>query len=331
MARQAASAILWVLMLCCLAAPLSAEAQPVEKVWRIGVLLMTPTSLATSTPVFEAFRQGLREAGYGEGRNVVLEYRSAEGKVDRLAGLAEELVQLRVDVIFAGGPNQALAAKHATSTTPIVFVVPDPVALGLVTSLSRPGANLTGIAFEASLEQAGKQLEILKEAVPSASRVAVIRDARSFRAAYAEVVQTASHKLGVTLHRALVREPDDFDEAFAGILQARADAGWVQGDPVVYVHRKRIAEFALRHRLPTFANFREFVDAGGLISYGAGLPDSFRQAAHRVGKILKGARPADVPVEQPTKFELVINLKTAKTLGLTIPQSLLLRANHIIE
>ena len=313
-----------------LAAPLAAEAQQAGKVYRIGVLLLSPTSLAMGAPVLEAFRQGLREAGYDEGRNIVLEYRSAEGKVDRLAGLAKELVQLRVDVIFAGAPHPALAAKQATSTTPIVFVVPDPVALGLVASLSRPGGNATGIAFEASLEQAGKQLGILKEAVPTASRVAIIRDARALLGAYAQVVEAASQTLGVRFHRAFVREPVDFDEAFAGILQAQADGVWVLGDPVVYVQRGRIAEFALKNRLPTFANFREFVDAGGLISYGASLPDSYRRAAHHIDKILKGARPADLPVEQPTKFELVINLKTAKALGLTIPQLLLMRADQVI-
>ena len=314
-----------------LAVPLAAEAQQAGKVWRIGVLLLSPTSLFMGAPVLEAFRQGLREVGYDEGRNIVLEYRSAEGKGDRLAGLAKELVQLRVDVIFASTPHPALAAKQATSTTPIVFVVPDPVALGLVASLSRPGGNATGIAFEASLEQAGKQLEILKEAVPTASRVAIIRDAQASLGAYFPVVEAASQKLGVRIHRAFVREPVDFDEAFAGILQAQADGVWVLGTPVVYAHRGRVAEFALKNRLPTFANFREFVDAGGLISYGASLPDSFRRAAHHIDKILKGARPADLPVEQPTKFELVINLKTARALGLTIPPLLLLRADEVIE
>jgi len=325
------SAALIVALALSLLAPLASEAQQAGKVWRIGVLLLSPTSLAMGAPVLEAFRQGLREAGYDEGRNIVLEYRSAEGKVDRLAGLAKELVQLRVDVIFAGVPPPALAAKQATSTTPIVFVVPDPVVLGLVASLSRPGGNATGIASEASLEQAGKQLEILKEAVPTASRVAIIRDAQASLGAYFPVVEAASQKLGVRIHRALVREPADFDEAFAGILQAKADGVWVLGTPLVYVQRGRVAEFALKNRLPTFANFREFVDAGGLISYGASLPDSYRRAATYVDKILKGAKPGDLPVEQPTKFELVLNRKTAKALGLTIPQSLLIRADEVIE
>ena len=325
------SAALIVALALSLLAPLASEAQQAGKVWRIGVLLLSPTSLAMGAPVLEAFRQGLREAGYDEGRNIVLEYRSAEGKVDRLAGLAKELVQLRVDVIFAGVPPPALAAKQATSTTPIVFVVSDPVALGLVASLSRPGGNATGIAFEASLDQAGKQLEILKEAVPTASRVAIIRDAQASLGPYIPLVEAASQKLGVRVHRVFVREPADFDQAFAGILQAQADGVWVLGTPVVYAQRGRVAEFALKNRLPTFANFREFVDAGGLIFYGASLPDSFRRAAHHIDKILKGAKPGDLPVEQPTKFELVINLKTAKKLGLTIPPSLLLRVDQVIE
>jgi putative ABC transport system substrate-binding protein len=293
--------------------------------------------LAASDPRFrEAFLQGLRDLGYNEGPNLVIEYRDAEGKPERLPALAAGLVALNVDVIVAGaGTLSALAAKQATTTIPIVFpVVGDPVADGLVTSLARPGGNLTGLSA-VSTELIGKLLELLKQAVPGVSRVALLLkpDAAPERTmqGYLKESDAAARALGVQLQVVEAQGPEDFDRAFSDMSEARADALVVLGTPVFQVARQRLVDLAAKSRLPTVFSYRAFVDAGGLMSYGPSFPDMFRRAATYVDKILNGAKPADLPVEQPTKFELVINLKTAKALGLTVPQSLLARADEVIE
>jgi ABC-type uncharacterized transport system substrate-binding protein len=316
-----------------LAAPLVAEAQQATKVARIGYLLSNP---AANPHLHEAFRQGLRDLGYVEGRNLVIEYRSAEGKLERLPALAAELVALKVDVIVAGGGTPAaLAAKQATKTIPIVFVpLADPVTSGLVTSLARPGGNVTGLSVLLP-ELVGKCLEQLTRAVPGVSRVAVLwqPDAYPERTGkdMLKGADVAARALGVRLQFLEARGPADFDRAFSGMTRARAGALTVLTSNMLLGERRRLVDLAAENRLPAVYTWREFVDAGGLMSYGPDLVDSFRRAATYVDKILKGAKPADLPIEQPTKFELVINLKTAKALGLTIPQSVLLRADRVIE
>jgi len=314
------------------ASPLAAEAQQAAKIARIGYLT---GNLAANPHVPEAFRQGLRDLGYVEGRNVVIEYRDAEGKYDRLPALAAELVALKVDVILAGGTPQALAAKQATRTLPIVFAVAaDPVTSGLVTSLARPGGNVTGLSI-LSPELVGKGLERLKEAVPGVSRVAVLWQPaavgeRTERAMLKEA-EVAARTLGMRPQFIEARGPADFDGAFSDMTRGRAGALTVLPSAMFNTERRRLVDLAAKNRLPAVYPWREFVDAGGLMSYGPDLADMFRRAATYVDKILKGAKPADLPVEQPTKFELVINLKTAKALGLTIPQSLLQRADEVIQ
>ncbi len=315
-----------------LAAPLAAGAQQATKITRIGYLA---TGLATSPHLTEAFRQGLRDLGYIEGRNVVIEYRSAGDKIEGLAALAAELVALKVDVIVAPDTPAALAAKQAARTLPIVFTyVADPVTSGLVTTVARPGGNVTGLSVLGP-ELVGKRLERLKQAVPGVSRVAVlwqpggvVEGTEKERLKRAEVAGLA---LGVQIQFVGVRSPEDFDRAFSEMTRAHAGALTVLPTAMLVNERKRVVELAAKNRLPAIYPWREFVDAGGLMAYGPDLADSFRRAATYVDKILKGAKPADLPVEQPTKFELVINLKTAKALGLTIPQSLLLRADQVIE
>ncbi len=315
-----------------LAAPLAAEAQQAAKVARIGFLA---GNLAGNPPTREAFRQGLRDLGYVEGRNVVIEYRDAEGKLERLPALAAELVALKVDVIVAPGTPAALAAKQATRTLPIVFpVAVDPVQSGLVTSLARPGGNVTGLSALIP-ELVGKCLEQLKQAVPGVSRVAVLWqpggiDERTEKGRMKRA-EVAGRALGVRLQFVEARDPADFDRAFSDMTRARAGALTVLTSVMFVNERRRLADLAAKTRLPAVYAQREFVDAGGLMSYGPNVADLFRRAATYVDKILKGARPADLPVEQPTKFELVINLKTAKALGLTIPRSLLVRADEIIQ
>jgi putative tryptophan/tyrosine transport system substrate-binding protein len=313
-------------------APLAAEAQQTAKVPRIGFLL---PNLAASPHPPDAFRQGLRDLGYVEGRNVVMEYRDAEGKFERLPALAAELVALKVDVIVAPGTPAALAAKQATRTLPIVFAsAGDPVASGLVTSLARPGGNVTGLSILAP-ELVGKCLEQLTQAVPGVSRVAALWHPGD----YAErtdkdmlrEADVAARALGVRLQVVEARGPEDFDRAFSDMTRGRADAVTVQSTNVFFIERRRLVDLAAKNRLPTMYLTREFVDAGGLMSYGPNVADLFRRAATYVDRILKGSKPADLPVEQPTKFELVINLKAAKALGLTIPQSLLQRADQIIQ
>jgi len=315
------------------AAPLAAGAQQAAKVTRIGLLSLNASS--ASPQFFEPFLQRLRDLGYVEGRNVVIEYRDAEGKPERLPALAAELVALKVDVILAPGTPHALAAKQATKTVPIVFTgVTDPVTDGLVTSLARPGGNVTGLSLLAA-ELGGKRLELLKQAVPGVSRVAVLRqpggqgertDKDTLKKA-----EVAARALGVRLQFVEARGPADFDRAFSDMTRARAGALTGFSGSMFFNERRHLVDLAAKNRLPAVYPLRDFADAGGLMSYGPNLADSMRRAASYVDKILKGAKPADLPVEQPTKFELVINLKTAKALGLTIPPSLLGRADELIQ
>ncbi len=315
-----------------LAAPLAAEAQQAAKVARIGYLA---GNLTASPHLPEAFRQGLRDLGYVEGRNVVIEYRDAEGRPERFAALAAELVALKVDVIVAPNTPAALAAKQATRTLPIVFAVAaDPVMSGLVTSLARPGADVTGLSILAP-ELVGKRLELLTQAVPGVSRVAVLWQPgglgeRTDKDMLKEA-DVAARALGVRLQVVEARGPEDFDRAFTEMARARAGALTVLPSNMFTSERRRLVDLAAKNRLPAVYPWREFVEAGGFMAYGPNIADLFRRAATYVDKILKGAKPADLPVEQPTKFELVINLKTAKALGLTIPPSVLGRADEIIR
>jgi putative ABC transport system substrate-binding protein len=314
------------------AAPLAAEAQQAGKVARIGYLT---TNLAANPQQRDAFLQGLRDLGYIESRNLVIESRSAEGNLDRFPALAAELVTLKVDVIVAASTPPALAAKRATSTIPVVFAAAaDAVASGLVTSLGHPGGNVTGLSFLAP-ELVGKCLEQLKQAVPGVSRVAVLSHPgalgeRTEREMLKRAEVTA-RGLGVRLQFLEARRPDDFDRDFSEMNKGRAGALTVLTSIMLFDERKRLVDLAAKNRLPAVYPWREAVDAGGLMAYGANLNDLYRRAATYVDKILKGAKPADLPVEQPTKFELVINLKTAKALGLTIPPSLLGRADEVIQ
>jgi putative ABC transport system substrate-binding protein len=313
-----------------LAAPLAAEAQQAAKIFRIGYLATNPT------PHFqEAFRQGLRDLGYVEGRNLVIEDRYAEGKLERLPALAAELVALKVDVIVASGTPAALAAKQATRTLPIVFTsIADPVTSRLVTSLARPGGNLTGFSVLAP-ELVGKCLEQLKQAIPAVSRVAVLWHPGAMTERtdkdMLKRAEVAAQALGVRLQVLEARGPADFDTAFTEMTRARADALAVLTSSMLFGERRRLVGLAAKNRLPAVYPWREGVDAGGLMAYGPDLADLLRRAATYVDKILKGAKPGDLPVEQPTKFELVINLQTARALGLTIPASLLQRADQAIE
>jgi putative ABC transport system substrate-binding protein len=323
-----------ILVLGILSTPLSAKAQQPAKIPRIGVLSVLPAPTPSAPPpTLEAFRQGLRELGYVEGQNIAIEYRYAEGKFERLPDLAAELVRLKVDVIVTHTDPAIRAAKQATSQIPIVMaVVGDPVVTGLAASLARPGGNITGLSFLAP-ELAGKRLELLKETVPRLSRVAVLWNSPSvaMRHTFREA-QVAAGALGLAFISLEVQgNPEDFERVFSTTPRERPDGLFVTLDPFTRLHRKRIVELAAKHQLPAIYEQREFVDAGGLMSYGPSVPDMWRRAATYVDKILKGAKPADLPVEQPTRFELVINLKTAKALGLTIPQSVILRADQAIQ
>jgi ABC-type uncharacterized transport system substrate-binding protein len=311
-----------------LAAPLAAKAQQAGRVYRVGYL-------STGALPPEAFLQGLRDLGYVEGRNVVIDYRSAEGKPERLPALAAELVALKVDVIVAPNTPAALAAKQATRTLPIVFIgVGEPVTSGIVTSLARPGGNVTGLSI-VSPELVGKWLELLKQAVPGVSRVAALwqpgaMDERTEKDMF-KGAEVAARALGVRLHFVEARGPEDFDRAFSDMTRARAGALTVRPAPMFVSERRRLVDLAAKNRLPTVYPWREFVEAGGLMAYGPNLADLFRRGATYVDKILKGTKPGDLPVEQPPKFDLVINLKTAKALGPQIPQSLLQRADQVID
>ena len=324
-----------VLTLCAMlfALSLPAEAQQPKKVPRIGYL--STADSATESTRSEAIRLALRERGYVEGQNIVIEYRYAEGKPDRFPELAAELVRLKVDIIVAAGAVTLVrAAKNATKTIPIVMVGTgaDPVKAGLVESVARPGGNVTGLTL-LGRELGGKRLELLKEAVPKVARVAVLYDlaAPGIVLEVKEVLPVAARALKLTLQPLEVRSADDFEKVFAALNKQRPDGLYVLGGLLMRNNEKRIAGLALKSRLPSMYFRREFVDAGGLISYGADEADSYRRVAYFVDRILKGAKPADLPVEQPTKFELVINLKTAKALDLTIPQSVLYRADKVIK
>ncbi len=330
--RRAIITSLLVLALGILSAPLGTDAQPPAKVPRIGFLSPSSPSDPRSQRRLEAFRRGLRELGYVERQNIDIEYRWAEAKYDRLPDLAAELVRLRVDIIVAAAVPAIQAAKEATRTIPIVMaIVIDPVATGLVASLARPGGNITGLSIMAP-ELVGKQLELLKEVVPKVSRVAVLwNPTNAGSPPQLREAEVAARALGVRLQPLEARDPTEIDSAFAAMAKERAGALIVLVDSTLGDHRARIAALATRSRLPSMYGITEHAEAGGLMAYGPSLRDSFRRAATYVDKILKGAKPADLPVEQPTKFELVINLKTAKALGLTIPQSILIRADHVIQ
>jgi len=315
-----------------LAAPVAAEAQPAGKVARIGYLEI---EISPGDSGLQAFLQQLRDFGYVEGRNLLIEYRDAMRKPDRFRALAAELVALNVDVIVAGGGTLgAQAAKEATGTIPIVFpLVGDPVEDGLVNSLAKPGGNLTGSSLLAQTVE--KLLELLKQATPGVSRVALLLkpDAAPPRTILDQIntAERAAQTLGLRLQVVEARHPQDFDRAFSDMSRAHAEALVVLVTPVFGAASRRLADLAVKNRLPTIFSLREFVVVGGLMSYGPSRAELFRRAASYVDKILKGAKPGDLPVEQPTKFDLVINLKTAKALGLTIPPSLLLRADQVIE
>jgi putative ABC transport system substrate-binding protein len=308
--------------------PLAARAQQGAKLPTIG--FMGTTTPSVWQPWTAAFVQRLRELGWIEGRTLAIEYRWAEGRADRSAELAAELARLKVDVIVTGG-NAALAAKQASSAVPIVFaLVDDPVGMGLVASLARPGGNVTGLAMQTT-DLVGKRLSLLREVIPNLRRLAIMANVEyPFAALEMAEAQTAAGTLGLDAAVFEIRRAEDIAPAFEA-LKDRADALYVVGDALVATHRIQINALALTGRLPTTHVVREFAEAGGLMSYGPNLPDLFRRAADYVDKILRGAKPADIPVEQPTKFELVINLKTAKALGLEVPPSLLARADEVIE
>ncbi len=308
-----------------LAGPLAADAQQARKVAHVGVLLSNDVS-----PLLEIFRQTLHALGYVEGRNLILEYRAAETKLDRLPELAAELVQLKVDAIFAPSTTPARAAKQATSTIPIVFATAgDPVGTGLVASLAWPGGNVTGVS-SVGADLAAKRLELLKEVAPGVFRVAFVWMDSPIGRAQLRETQAAAQTLGIQIQPLQVRTPDDIEKAFQAAAQ-RANGLVVPRSPLSFTHRGRIAVLAAGSRLPAVYDDVEYAEAGGLLTYGPSLRESYRRAAVYVDKILKGAKPADLPVEQPMRFELVINLKTAKALRLTIPQSILIRADQVIQ
>jgi putative ABC transport system substrate-binding protein len=308
--------------------PLAARAQQGGKRYTIGVLSAGPSypELAAS------FSDALRDLGWVEGKDIVFERRYADNRLERLPELAADLVRLRVDIIAASGTLAPLAAKRATTTTPIVMTAAgDPLGSGLVASLARPGGNVTGMSLMAP-DLGAKRMELLKEFLPRLSRVAVIWNAANpYSALVFKETRTGGQILGIEVQSLEVRRPDDFDNAFEAASRQHPDALITVEDPLTITHRKRIAEFAAVQQLPSLHGVREFVAAGGLISYGANLPDLFRRAAGYVDKILKGATPADLPVQQPTKFDLVINLITAKALGLDVPPTLIARADEVIE
>ena len=318
------------LVLVLLGVPRSTEAQPAEKLWRVGYL--SSSAAERERARFTAFQQGLRELGYLEGKRILIEQRYAEGKFERLPELAAELARLKVDVFVVAGAPAANEAKKTTSVTPIVVIaVADPVGLGLVASLARPGGNITGLS-DFNTGVVAKRLELLREVVPSVSRVAVLLNPTNpSNPPQLKLTQAAAAAMAVTLLAFEAKGADEIDRAFAAIKTERPGALIIIGDPMLGSHRKRIVELSGQNRLPAIYWVREFSDAGGLMSYGANFDDLWRRAATYVDKILKGAKPGDLPVEQPTKFELVINLRTAKAMGLTIPPSLLLRADQVIE
>ena len=307
----------------------SADAQQTKKIPRIGFLTTSPSVFPGR---IEAFRKGLREFGYVEGKNIVIEWRYAEGKLDRVPVLAAELVRLNVDIIVTGGPTATGFLKEATTAIPIVIGFhTDPVGTGLVASLARPGGNITGLSA-LSPELGGKRLELLKEIVPKLSRVIVLGSSTlPGNAETLRETELAAGALGLKLQHFDVLSPKDIETAFRRAVKERADAVLALGNTVLNAHRTQVADLAVKSRLPAIYYAAEFVEAGGLMFYGVDFADLFRRAAGYVDKILKGGKPADIPVEQPTKFELVINLKTAKQIGLTIPPNVLARADRVIR
>lgn len=325
---RATSPVVAVLALAFVLATLAGCARQADRIPRIGFLSSVPSAIS------EGFQEGLKERGLVEGRNVIIEWRWTEGKAERIAGLARELVALEPELIVTTAPQPTDAAKAATNSIPIVFIaVGDPVQQGLVPSLARPGGNLTGLTVLVSDGFTGKMLEQLKEALPGASRVAVLSNPTNPQNHQSMSVELppAAERLGVAAVPIAVKAASELDAAFEQAARARVDALLVMGDPVIYVNRVRIAELAAKQRLPALYFFRENVEAGGLMSYGPSLRDLGRRAATYVDNILKGARPGDLAVEQPVKFDLVINLKAAKALGLAIPPTLLQRAEQVIE
>lgn len=321
----------WLLATVLLTTVSPAEAQQVKRVFKIGYL--TNDSVAVDMPRRNAFRQGLRDLGYVEGQSIVIEYRVGEGHIEKLAELAGELVRLKVEVIFAFTTTAAQAAKNASQEIPIVMGASgDPVALGFAASLARPGGNITGLVTNAGAEIYGKQLELIKESVPKATRVAVLSNPANVQSLLQlKETRAAAPGLGVTLLAFEAKEPQDIDDAFAAMKKERAGALTVLPDPMLLAQRQRIADLAATHRLPAIYGIPEHVEAGGLMAYAANRLDIFRRAATYVDKILKGARPADLPVEQPIKFEFIVNLKAAKAIGLTIPPNVLVRADKVIR
>lgn len=330
--RRTAAALVPVLALGFLTAPLVATGQPAGKVHRIGPLPSGTREQAQ--PFYRVFEERLRELGWIDGRNVVFEYRHAEGNVQRFPDLAAEIVRLKVDVIVSATTMGIAAARGATGTIPIVMVAGvDPIGFGFVASLARPGGNVTGLTFDVGPEQLGKRLELLKEVVPGVTRVAVLRNpALPTAALYWDALREAAGRLGVTLQSVEVRGPEETEAAFATMVRGRAGALFVITDPAwMIAHAGRLTALAARHRLPASYQTRELVEVGGLMSYGVNLHDLFRRAAGYVDRILRGAKPTDLPVEQPRKFELVLNPRAAKALGLTIPPSVLVQADELIQ
>ena len=328
--RATTSPLCWLLALLLavslLAAPFAAEGQRAGKVYRVGYLV------AVRTPLDEAFREGLRELGYLEGQNLLIEYRNADGRYDRLPELAAELVRLKPDLIVVITGPGTQAVKQATTTIPIVMLgVVNPVEAGLVRSLAHPGGNVTGLSTQQT-ELFPKALQLLKEMIPKLSRLAWLWNPTN-RAAVAawKDIQAPAQTMGVALRSVEVRTADDFDSAFSQMIQERPDAVFVGADHVLLTARARIVEFTVKNRLPAFYGQKQYVEAGGLMFYGPDRRQMYRRAAYFVDRILKGAKPADLPVEQPMRFELVINLKTAKALGLTIPPSILVLADEVIQ
>jgi putative ABC transport system substrate-binding protein len=309
--------------------PLTVRAQSPTKIPRVG--LIAGGAPTTEKHIFEAFREGLSELGYVEGQSIALEVRWAEGHFDRMPDLVDQLVRLKVDVLVVANSLAAGAAKNATRTIPIVMLAGDPVGLGLVTSLARPGGNLTGLSYF-NVELHSKRLQLLTQLVPGLARVAVLKNPTiAIHAIFWRETKLAAQKLGITIQPIEVRGVEDFEAAFAAARQANAQALVAFDDPLTIGYRSQIVNLAASNRLPAIYGFREFPVDGGLMSYGASFVVLFRRAATYVDKILKGAKPADLPIEQPTKFELVINLKAAKALGLSVPAVLLTQADEVIE
>lgn len=313
-------------------APFAGEAQQAVKVARIGFL--SPGSPSDSVTLLRlgAFRQGLRELGYVDGQNIAIEFRWADGKYERLPGLAAELVRLRVDIIVTYAPPAIQAAKNATATIPIVMAgIIDPVATGFVASLSRPGGNITGLSMMAP-ELAGKQLELVKEVLPGVKRVALLGNPlNAGTAPQVQLAQEAARALGLQLQSLEARDPDEIDRAFATMSKEQAGAVIVLTDALLVAHATRIADLAAKHRVPAVYSVTDYIEVGGLMSYGGSVHERYRRTAVFVDRILRGAKPADLPVEQPTRFELIVNLRTARGLSITIPPSVLARADRVVQ